>query len=49
MMFDGFNLDGIDYYHYKGKYYADNCVICESISIKEFRYALTEFLIRGGK
>ena len=49
MVFNSFTLDGIDYYQQKGKYYADNCVIRQSISNKEFRYALTEFLIRGGK
>jgi len=49
MVFNCFTLDGIDYYLHKGKYYADNCIIRQSISIKEFRYALTEFLIRGGK
>jgi hypothetical protein len=45
-IFDGFTLDGIDYYRYKGKYYADNMTIRKVISIDEYRSAMLSHLIQ---
>lgn len=39
-IFEGFTLDGIEYYFFKGNYYADNMTIREVISEKEYRDAL---------
>lgn len=44
---EGFTLDGIDYYFFKGGYYADNMTIREVISEKEYKNALMSKLIKG--
>ena len=46
-IFDGFNLDGISYYFFRGKYYADDMTIREVISEKEYRDALYCKLSKG--
>ena len=46
-IFDGFDLDGISYYFFKGKYYADDMTIRTVISSKEYRDALMCKLIEG--
>lgn len=44
-MFNNFSLDGIDYYFFKGKYYADNMTVRREISLKEYKSKMTDFLI----
>lgn len=44
-MFNNFTIDGIDYYRYEGKFYADNTVIREVISEKEYRNKMMDYLI----
>jgi hypothetical protein len=46
-IFDGFDLDGISYYFFKGKYYADNMTIRTVISSEEYRDALMSKMIKG--
>ena len=46
-MFENFNLDGIDYYRYEGKYYSDNCIIREEISFDFFRRKMIDFMIKN--
>ena len=46
-IFDGFTLDGVDYYFYKGKYYADDVTVRIVISEKEYKDALMSKLIKG--
>ena len=47
IIFEFFTLDGIEYYFFEGKYYADNMTIREVISEKEYRDALMSKLIKG--
>lgn len=44
--FDGFSLNGVDYYFYKGEYYADNITVTMVISAKEYRHALMSKMIK---
>ena len=46
-IFEGFDLDGISYYYFRGKYYIDNMTIRQVISEKEYRDALMSKLIKG--
>jgi hypothetical protein len=46
-IFESFDLDGISYYYFKGKYYVDNMTIREVISEKEYKDALMSKLIKG--
>ena len=46
-IFEGFDLDGISYYYFRGKYYADDMTIRQVISEKEYRDALMSKLIKG--
>jgi hypothetical protein len=46
-IFDGFDLDGISYYFFKGKYYADDMTIRVVISNQEYRDALMSKLSKG--
>ena len=46
-MFDLFILDGIYYFKEKNKFYADNGTIKEEITLKEYRWHMTEYLIHS--
>ena len=46
-IFEGFDLDGISYYYFRGKYYIDNMTIRQVISEKEYRDALMSKMIKG--
>lgn len=46
-IFDGFFLDGVHYYFSNGKYYAENGVILETLTEKEYRDALYAKLSKG--
>lgn len=48
-IFESFDLDGISYYYFKGKYYVDNMTIREVISEKEYKDALMSKLIKGAQ
>jgi len=45
-IFDEFDLYGISYYFFKGKYYADDMTIRVVISSEEYRDALMSKLIK---
>ena len=46
-IFDGFFLNGTEYYFYKGKYYVDNGTVRETITLKAYRKAVVEYLIHS--
>lgn len=39
-IFNGFFLNGTEYYFYKGKYYVDNGTVRQKITVKEYRKAI---------
>jgi hypothetical protein len=40
-----FMINGISYYYQAGEYYADNIVVCETITRREFRKAQMDWMI----
>lgn len=43
-IFDQFSIDGVDYYKQNNKFYADNMTIRETITLKQYKLAMMQYL-----